>query len=129
MSDTNDWNRRIIEEFRENEGRVGGQFEGAPLLLLHTTGIGQDQARVGEQTEHFQIALRPDQDNALLREHGRQTEALDVRASPRMHGPYHGKPRRHLADDGKRIAQGGAYAEMYATWISHMDDGVAAHGA
>ncbi len=33
-----DWNDRIIEEFRANEGRVGGQFAGAPLLLLHTTG-------------------------------------------------------------------------------------------
>lgn len=29
-----DWNAGIIEEFRSNEGRVGGRFEGAPLLLL-----------------------------------------------------------------------------------------------
>jgi deazaflavin-dependent oxidoreductase (nitroreductase family) len=29
-----DYNERIIEEFRANEGRVGGPFEGAPLLLL-----------------------------------------------------------------------------------------------
>jgi deazaflavin-dependent oxidoreductase (nitroreductase family) len=34
----NDWNTKIIEEFRANDGKVGGQFEGAPLLLLHTTG-------------------------------------------------------------------------------------------
>jgi len=33
-----DWNVQIIEEFRANEGRVGGQFDGAPLLLLHTWG-------------------------------------------------------------------------------------------
>jgi deazaflavin-dependent oxidoreductase (nitroreductase family) len=32
------WNERIIEEFRENEGRVGGYFAGATLLLLHTAG-------------------------------------------------------------------------------------------
>ncbi len=38
MADVNDWNTRIIEEFRSNEGRVGGQFAGAPLLLLTTTG-------------------------------------------------------------------------------------------
>ncbi|MEM7028669.1 MAG: nitroreductase family deazaflavin-dependent oxidoreductase [Chloroflexota bacterium] len=38
MSDLNDWNKSIIEEFRANEGQVGGQFEGTPLLLLHTTG-------------------------------------------------------------------------------------------
>jgi deazaflavin-dependent oxidoreductase (nitroreductase family) len=29
-----DWNSKIIEEFRANAGKVGGQFEGAPLLLL-----------------------------------------------------------------------------------------------
>jgi len=34
----NDFNRRIIEEFRANAGRVGGGFEGADLLLLTTTG-------------------------------------------------------------------------------------------
>ncbi len=33
-----DWNTGIIEEFRANEGRVGGMFEGAPLLILTTTG-------------------------------------------------------------------------------------------
>jgi deazaflavin-dependent oxidoreductase (nitroreductase family) len=38
MSDMQDWNRQIIEEFRGHDGRVGGQFEGAPLLILHTLG-------------------------------------------------------------------------------------------
>ncbi len=33
-----DFNAQIIEEFRANEGRVGGPFEGNPLLLLHHTG-------------------------------------------------------------------------------------------
>ncbi len=33
-----DWNDAIIKEFRENEGRVGGNFEGAPLALVHHTG-------------------------------------------------------------------------------------------
>jgi deazaflavin-dependent oxidoreductase (nitroreductase family) len=41
-----DWNYRIIEEFRANGGKVGGQFEGAPLLLLHTTGARSGQERV-----------------------------------------------------------------------------------
>jgi deazaflavin-dependent oxidoreductase (nitroreductase family) len=38
MPDANDWNRGIIDEFRANGGQVGGQFAGAPLLLLTTTG-------------------------------------------------------------------------------------------
>jgi deazaflavin-dependent oxidoreductase (nitroreductase family) len=42
----NDWNTKIIEEFRSNGGRVGGQFEGFSLLLLHTTGARSGQERV-----------------------------------------------------------------------------------
>ncbi len=41
-----DWNAGIIEEFRANEGRVGGNFDGAPLLLLHTTGAKSGEERV-----------------------------------------------------------------------------------
>jgi deazaflavin-dependent oxidoreductase (nitroreductase family) len=41
-----DWNSKIIEEFRANAGKVGGQFEGAPILLLHTTGARSGQERV-----------------------------------------------------------------------------------
>ena len=41
-----DWNDKIIEEFRANGGKVGGQFEGAPLLLLHSTGAKSGQDRV-----------------------------------------------------------------------------------
>jgi deazaflavin-dependent oxidoreductase (nitroreductase family) len=42
----NDWNTKIIEEFRANGGKVGGPFEGAPLLLLHTTGAKTGQQHV-----------------------------------------------------------------------------------
>jgi deazaflavin-dependent oxidoreductase (nitroreductase family) len=41
-----DWNAAIIDEFRANEGKVGGQFEGAPMLLLHTTGAKSGSPRV-----------------------------------------------------------------------------------
>lgn len=37
-SAANAWNATIIEEFRANEGKVGGPFEGSPVLLLGTTG-------------------------------------------------------------------------------------------
>jgi deazaflavin-dependent oxidoreductase (nitroreductase family) len=40
------WNDKIIEEFRSNDGRVGGNFEGAPLLLLHSTGAKSGRERV-----------------------------------------------------------------------------------
>lgn len=38
MTAPNDWNAKIINEFRENEGRVGGPFEGAPMVLVHHVG-------------------------------------------------------------------------------------------
>ncbi|WP_068273169.1 nitroreductase/quinone reductase family protein [Aldersonia kunmingensis] len=38
MSEHDDWNTQIINEFRANEGRVGGPFEGAPMVLLHHRG-------------------------------------------------------------------------------------------
>jgi deazaflavin-dependent oxidoreductase (nitroreductase family) len=38
MADLGDWNARIIEEFRANDGEVGGPFEGAHMLLLHHRG-------------------------------------------------------------------------------------------
>ena len=44
--DTNNFNQKIIEEFRSNAGKVGGPFEGAPILLLHTTGAKSGQERV-----------------------------------------------------------------------------------
>lgn len=45
MSEYNDWNQKIIEEFRSSGGKVGGQFAGAPLLLLTTTGAKSGQKR------------------------------------------------------------------------------------
>jgi len=41
-----DWNERTISEFRENEGKVGGIFQGAPLLLLHHKGAKTGTDRV-----------------------------------------------------------------------------------
>ena len=41
-----DFNKQVIEEFRANHGKVGGNFEGAPLLLLHTTGAKSGAERV-----------------------------------------------------------------------------------
>lgn len=38
MPEANDWNQKTIAEFRANDGRVGGYFEGAPLALVHHQG-------------------------------------------------------------------------------------------
>jgi len=38
MSEFNNWNQQIITEFRANDGQVGGNFAGAPMVLLHHLG-------------------------------------------------------------------------------------------
>jgi deazaflavin-dependent oxidoreductase (nitroreductase family) len=40
-----DFNRKVIDEFRANEGKVGGPFEGAPVLLLTSTGAKSGEPR------------------------------------------------------------------------------------
>jgi deazaflavin-dependent oxidoreductase (nitroreductase family) len=55
-----DWNSKIIAEFRANEGKVGGPFDGTPLLLLHTTG-----ARTGAQRIN-PLAYRTDGDALVV---------------------------------------------------------------
>lgn len=39
-------NKAVVEEFRANAGKVGGHFEGMPLLLLHTRGARTNTPRV-----------------------------------------------------------------------------------
>ena len=55
MPEVNEFNRRNIEEFRSNRGRLGGPFEGAPVLLLHTAG-----ARSGDERVHPLMYLADD---------------------------------------------------------------------
>ncbi len=46
MSEPRNWNDQIVEEFRKNKGKVGGPFESAPMLLLHTKGAKSGEERV-----------------------------------------------------------------------------------
>jgi deazaflavin-dependent oxidoreductase (nitroreductase family) len=46
MNSEQEWNQALIEEFRNNNGNVGGHFEGKTLLLLHTLGAKTGQKRI-----------------------------------------------------------------------------------
>ncbi|MGE5374126.1 MAG: nitroreductase family deazaflavin-dependent oxidoreductase [Bacteroidota bacterium] len=46
MSLVSESNKGIVEEFRANQGKVGGRFEGKTLLLLHTRGAKSQQERI-----------------------------------------------------------------------------------
>lgn len=49
-AELDDYNRRIIEEFRTNGGQVGGEYDGMPLLLLHHTGAKTGTRRINPMT-------------------------------------------------------------------------------
>jgi deazaflavin-dependent oxidoreductase (nitroreductase family) len=57
MTRSEDWNAHVIEEFRANEGRVGGQFEGAPMTLVHHRG-----RKSGRELVNPMMYLRDDDD-------------------------------------------------------------------
>ncbi len=46
MTNRNDYNRQLIEEFRANGGKVSGTFDHTPLLLLTTTGARSGERRI-----------------------------------------------------------------------------------
>jgi deazaflavin-dependent oxidoreductase (nitroreductase family) len=45
MTEVSSWNQKVIEEFRASGGKMGGQFAGAPLLLLTSTGAKTGRER------------------------------------------------------------------------------------
>jgi deazaflavin-dependent oxidoreductase (nitroreductase family) len=46
VADGEDFNEKVVKEFRANGGKVGGMFEGAPLLLLHHAGAKSGTERI-----------------------------------------------------------------------------------
>jgi deazaflavin-dependent oxidoreductase (nitroreductase family) len=55
-----DFNAQVINEFRENGGKVGGMFEGMPIILVHHVGARSGEARVSP------LAYLPDGDNYAI---------------------------------------------------------------
>jgi deazaflavin-dependent oxidoreductase (nitroreductase family) len=61
MSDAmNDMNRQVMAEFRANGGKVGGYFDGAPMIIVHHRG-----AKTGTAYE-TPLVYRPDGDNFVI---------------------------------------------------------------
>jgi deazaflavin-dependent oxidoreductase (nitroreductase family) len=59
-SDMADFNAKIIEEFRANEGKVGGMFEGANIVLITTTGAKSGRQRTNP------LAYLPDGERIVI---------------------------------------------------------------
>jgi deazaflavin-dependent oxidoreductase (nitroreductase family) len=60
MSGTNNFNAKVIAEFRANGGKVGGPFEGAPMILVHHIGAKSGTERIAP------LAYIPDGDRMLI---------------------------------------------------------------
>ena len=56
----NDFNAKVIEEFRANAGNVGGSFEGAPMVLVTTTGAKSGAPRTSP------LVYLPDGDRVVI---------------------------------------------------------------
>ncbi|HVB42423.1 MAG TPA: nitroreductase family deazaflavin-dependent oxidoreductase [Streptosporangiaceae bacterium] len=109
-----DWNAKIIADFRANSGKVGGQFEGAPLLLLHTTG-----AKSGEERVNPMMYLA-DGDNLVVfaSKAGAHTNPdwyHNLMANPGVAAEVGGRTRSFVA----RVAQG---AERHRLWEAQKRD-------
>jgi deazaflavin-dependent oxidoreductase (nitroreductase family) len=61
MAEVNDWNAQIIAEFRANAGKVGGNFEGAPVVLMHHVG-----RKSGKESVNPVMYLPDDNDAATI---------------------------------------------------------------
>jgi hypothetical protein len=55
-----DHNQRVIDEFRANDGKVGGYFEGAPMILIHHVGARSGIERVNP------LVYLPDGDDFVI---------------------------------------------------------------
>jgi deazaflavin-dependent oxidoreductase (nitroreductase family) len=107
-----DWNAAIIEEFRANAGKVGGQFKGAPLLILHTRGAKSGKTRVNPVMYHD----LDDRRVAVFASKG------GAPTNPDWYHNLHTNPRATVElgtetfDVTATVARGGDRQRIWATW-------------
>lgn len=132
MSQVKDWNNKIIEEFRANGGKVGGFYEGAPLLLLTTTGRKSGKlytVPLGYQIDGERLVVLPGS--------GRPDWYYNLKANPRVKVEVNGEAFEALAQilDGEQKApflkkaremlqEGAARSEEYAEMAAQIPDDV-----
>ena len=97
----NDWNEKIIEEFRANRGQVES-FGNAPLLILHTTGAKTGQEREspvlyrsqGDDLIVFASFAGAPVNPAWYHNLVAHPDALPICSAPRPGGSERGSPTR-----------------------------------
>jgi deazaflavin-dependent oxidoreductase (nitroreductase family) len=92
-----DFNAQVIEEFRANEGQLGGMFANMPLLLLHHTGARSGASRVAPL--------------AYLHDDGRYVVFASAAGAPNNPGWYHNL----VANPATRIEVGAETVDVLAS--------------
>ena len=115
-----DWNTGIIEEFRANEGKVGGPFEGRPLLLLTHTG-----AKTGTRRTNPLVYMRDGDDYVVFASKGGAPTNPDWYHNPsRTPRPRsRSAPRRSRCAHASRPAPSATtYGAMWSTLMPGFGD-------
>ena len=58
--DINDWNEKVMADFRANGGKVGGDFTGVPMVIVHHTGAKSGRVR------HAPLCYLPNGDDVVI---------------------------------------------------------------
>jgi F420H(2)-dependent quinone reductase len=118
MTDMTDWNRQTIEAFRANGGKVGGMWEGRPLLLLTTTG-----AKSGQRHTNPTMYL-PDGDRLLVfprdtqRDCSKRAEKEEMFLRPPVRTKGRGSERRKKRnEDGSYLAKSVIHRKEKRKWV------------
>jgi deazaflavin-dependent oxidoreductase (nitroreductase family) len=113
--DWNAWNNQVIEEFRANGGKVGGDFEGAPMVLLHTTG-----AKSGKERINPLMYLPKDDDVVVFASKGGAPDSPDwfynLKANPDVEMELGSETVRGRATIVTGDERDRLYAEQAAAW-------------
>jgi deazaflavin-dependent oxidoreductase (nitroreductase family) len=120
-----DFNQQIIEEFRANDGKVGGYFEGAPMILIHHIGAHSGTERINP------LVYLPDGDDLVIAatKGGSPTNPdwyHNLKAHPRIavergRDLHRGLPRGHRRRSRRALASAGRDASGFRR-VRNQDD-------
>lgn len=118
-----DWNKQIIEEFRANEGKVGGPFANNSLLLLHTTG-----AKTGRERINPLVTFEDDDRLVIIASKGGSPTAPDwyhnLVANPQVsveYGVETFRAQASVTSEPKRTELYGKMEERFASFSEYQE--------
>lgn len=108
-----EWNDGIIKEFRANDGKVGGGFEGRPLLLLHHKG-----AKTGAERISPLMYKRLDDGYAIFASKGGADTNPDWFHNLKAHPKTSVEVGRDHVEVKARVAEGAEQDTIWEQWKS-----------